>query len=75
MFVKQLLQLKGVSVDKALAIVDNYPAPFLLRMAYQAHVGPSAEKLLSSIAHGKLKKNIGPVLSKTIFQLYNFEKF
>ncbi|GLV43732.1 mus81 [Carabus blaptoides fortunei] len=33
-FVRQLLQLKGVSVEKALAIVEKYPTPTLLKLEY-----------------------------------------
>ncbi|XP_068966111.1 crossover junction endonuclease MUS81 isoform X2 [Bombus flavifrons] len=35
MFVRQLLQLKGMSIDKALAIVEHYPTPRLLVEAFQ----------------------------------------
>lgn len=75
MFVKQLLQLKGVSVDKALAIVEKYPTPRSLMLEYRDNAGVKGEKLLSTIPYGKLRKNIGPTISKTIYQLYSQERY
>lgn len=75
LFVKQLLQLKGLSVDKALAIVEKYPTPRSLILAYRNNPGVEGEKLLATIPYGKLRKNIGAVISRTIYQLYTQEKF
>lgn len=72
---KQLLQLKGVSVDKALAIVEKYPTPRSLIFAYRDNPGIQGEKLLATIPYGKLRKNIGPTISKTIYRLYTQEQF
>lgn len=74
MFVRQLLQLKGMSVEKALAITKKYPTPKLLQMAYKTEQSIAGEKLLSTVQHGKLGKNVGPTISKTIYQLYS-QKF
>lgn len=63
-----------MSVDKALAIVERYPTPQLLKIAYEENPD-SKEKLLASMKYGKLKKNIGPVLGKTVYQLYTMDKF
>lgn len=76
MFVKQLLQLHGISVDKALAIVSKYPTPRLLKFAYDAcENAKGAEGLLSNIEFGTLNKKVGPVISTTIYQLYNFKDY
>lgn len=76
MFVRQLLQLKGISVDKALAIVGKYPTPRLLKNAFEeCGTAASAEKLLATIQYGKLRKNIGPVISKTLYQLYTCNNY
>lgn len=75
LFVKQLLQLKGVSVDKALGIVEKYPTPISLISAYRDNLGVKGEKLLATVPYGKQRKNIGPALSKTIYQLYTQEQF
>lgn len=74
-FVKQLLQLKGMSIERALAIVEKYPTPLLLKLAYEQKTAAEGEKMLSSIQFGKLRKNVGPVISKTIFQLYTLQRF
>lgn len=75
MFIKQLLQLKGVSVEKALAIVEKYPTPRSLMLAYRDNPGAKGEKLLSAITYGKLRRNLGPAISKILFQLYTQEHF
>ncbi|XP_012280627.1 crossover junction endonuclease MUS81 isoform X2 [Orussus abietinus] len=69
MFIRQLLQLKGVSVEKALAIVDKYTTPKLLVTAL-TNAGPEGEKLLANIKAGSLKRQLGHALSKTIYQFY-----
>jgi crossover junction endonuclease MUS81 len=69
LFMKQLLQLHGVSVEKAQAIVGQYPTPRVLMAAYQAK-GSAGEKLLSNIQYGSLDRLIGPVISRTIHQFY-----
>lgn len=72
MFVRQLLQLKTLSLDKALAIVRRYPTPSLLLRAYDNcnDVG-KAELLLATIPYGAAMKTIGPVISKVLYNLYN----
>ena len=69
MFIRQLLQLKGISVDKAFAIVERYPTPRTLINAFQTP-GCNAELLLANIEYGNKKSMVGPVISKTIYQLY-----
>lgn len=74
-FIKQLLQLKGLSVDKALAIVEIYPTPRKLFLAYRrCVVQKDAENLLASIQYGPVKRTIGTVISKTIYQLFTNKK-
>lgn len=70
-----LIQIKGMSVDRALAIVSKYPTPALLRKAYSEHPGVKGEKLLASIQFGDCNKNIGPVLSKIVHQVFTLEFF
>ncbi|CAK9814669.1 Crossover junction endonuclease MUS81 [Anthophora plagiata] len=69
MFVRQLLQLKGISIDKALAIVERYPTPRVLIDAFQ-NSDCNGESLLAKIEFGDKKRLIGPTISKTIYQLY-----
>ncbi|CAD1472643.1 unnamed protein product [Heterotrigona itama] len=69
MFVRQLLQLKGMSIDKALAIVEHYSTPQLLIEAFRES-SCNGELLLANIEFGDKKRLIGPTISKTIYQLY-----
>lgn len=73
MFVRQLLQLKQLSLDKALAIVQRYPTPASLLSAYAAanDDGDDGELLLANIQYGQLRKTIGPVISKCIYHFYH----
>ncbi|XP_071315910.1 crossover junction endonuclease MUS81 isoform X2 [Trachinotus anak] len=70
-FARQLMQISGLSGDKAAAILEQYSTPHSLLTAYE-HCASEAEKekLLSSIRYGKLKRNLGPALSRTVYQLY-----
>ncbi|KAJ8956768.1 hypothetical protein NQ314_006642 [Rhamnusium bicolor] len=75
LFVKMLIQIKGMSVDRAIAIVQQYPTPTILRKAYEDNTGIKGEKLLAQIQFGDYKKTIGPVLSKTVYQLFTMQTF
>ncbi|KAK3546636.1 hypothetical protein QTP70_031438, partial [Hemibagrus guttatus] len=67
-FARQLMQISGISGDKAAAILEHYST---VSSAYsQCSTEAEREKLLSSIKYGKLKRNIGPALSRTVYQLY-----
>ncbi|XP_028262525.1 structure-specific endonuclease subunit MUS81 [Parambassis ranga] len=70
-FARQLMQISGLSGDKAAAILEQYSTPHSLLTAYgQCASEAEKEKLLSSIRYGKLKRNLGPALSRTVYQLY-----
>ncbi|CAM4515995.1 unnamed protein product [Leuciscus chuanchicus] len=70
-FARQLMQISGVSGDKAAAVLEHYSTVSSLLQAYdQCSNESEKEKLLSSIKYGKLKRNLGPALSRTIYQLY-----
>ncbi|XP_073514496.1 crossover junction endonuclease MUS81 [Phyllobates terribilis] len=70
-FARQLMQINGVSGEKAAAILERYSTPASLRSAYDGCTSTEEkEKLLSNVRCGKLQRNLGPVLSKTISQLY-----
>ncbi|XP_065221680.1 crossover junction endonuclease MUS81 [Planococcus citri] len=73
MFIKQLLQLKGLSVEKATAITEIYPTPRRLIAGFKECTKP--DLLLASIQYGALKRNIGPAVSKAVYQLYSIKKF
>ncbi|XP_013369302.1 PREDICTED: crossover junction endonuclease MUS81 isoform X2 [Chinchilla lanigera] len=70
-FARQLMQVGGVSGEKAAALVDRYSTPASLLAAYDACATPKEqEMLLSTIKCGRLQRNLGPALSKTLSQLY-----
>lgn len=76
LFVRQLLQLKTLTLDKALAIVHVYPTPSRLLRAYAQCAGGQreAETLLANITFGPAKKTIGPVISKCLYQFYHAQQ-
>lgn len=70
-FARQLMQISGLSGDKAAAILEQYSTLHSLLTAYEQCASEAEkEKLLSSIRYGKLKRNLGPALSRTVYQLY-----
>ncbi|XP_014251072.1 crossover junction endonuclease MUS81 [Cimex lectularius] len=71
MFLKQLIQLHGMSVDKALAIVDIYPNPKSLITAFLS----SGPLLLANIEYGLLNRKIGPVISRVLHSFYTLRTF
>lgn len=70
MFVKHLLHIKGLSVDKTLAIVNRYKTPKQLKFALELH---GEDAVL--VQFGTLNKNIGPVLRRVLHMLYTREDF
>jgi crossover junction endonuclease MUS81 len=73
-FMKQLLQLRFLSLDKAQAITQMFPTPRSLFLAYRKCTNKAvAEKLLSNLQCGTLKRNLGLNISKTLYQLYSNE--
>lgn len=72
LFVKQLLKLHGLSVDKAKAITDLYPTPSSLLKEYDlCENEKDKENLLSSIKFGKSGRSLGPAVSRVLYMLYN----
>ncbi|XP_008581557.1 PREDICTED: crossover junction endonuclease MUS81 isoform X3 [Galeopterus variegatus] len=70
-FARQLMQVRGVSGEKAAALVGRYSTPASLLAAYDACATPKEqEMLLSTIKCGHLQRNLGPALSRTLSQLY-----
>lgn len=75
-FVRQLVQLFQMTVEKAMAITCVYPTPRALLMAYADPKLPddvARRALLAKIPYGTGKRTIGPSLSKIIFDLYHCE--
>ncbi|XP_051506682.1 crossover junction endonuclease MUS81-like isoform X3 [Myxocyprinus asiaticus] len=58
-FARQLMQISGISGDKAAAVLEHYSTVSSLLKAYdQCSTETEKEKLLSSIKYGKLKSSI-----------------
>lgn len=74
-FVRQLIQLDKMTVEKAMAITNVYPTPRALLNAYadpQLVANDTARQaLLSKITYGASRRAIGASLSKIIFDLYH----
>lgn len=69
MFVKQLVQLHGLSADKAWAIASLYPTPAALIAAFKSSSSSPCE-LLSNVQYGILNRRVGPVISAQLYQFY-----
>lgn len=73
-FIKQLLSLKGLSVDIALEITKFYATPTALYEKYLNVSKTEGENLLTKITIGDLKRKIQAPVSKSIYQFYMREK-
>jgi len=73
MFIRQLLQLKGMSIDKAVAIVERYASPQILITALE-NSEKNGEQLLANIQVGDKKRRLGPAISKAVYQLYTMNE-
>lgn len=73
MFIKHLVQLKGISIDKAIAIVEKYPTIELLKQACDNDF-EETKKIIANIQFGK-KKRIGPAISNTLCGFYTSNEF
>ncbi|XP_055636297.1 crossover junction endonuclease MUS81 [Toxorhynchites rutilus septentrionalis] len=69
-FMKQLLQIKLLSIDKINAIVERYPTPKRLFMAYERLTSEAEKEKLLNLSYGPAKRTIGLKLSKIIYQLF-----
>lgn len=76
MFNRQLVALKTLSIDKALAITEVYPTPRSLLSAYDRCFDESeAMNLLASIPCGKLKRPLGSTISQIIYKIYRAKSY
>lgn len=67
MLIKQLVQLNGLSLEKAKAIVKVYPTP---KSLIEALEGPQGENAIANITYGALNRSVGVAIAKSIHQLY-----
>ena len=66
---KHLMHIKGVGVDKALAIANEYPTIAALMTAYMKLPMEEGKKMLANIEFGEKKRKIGSQISEKIFQI------
>ncbi|RZF43644.1 hypothetical protein LSTR_LSTR009241 [Laodelphax striatellus] len=75
MFLKHLLQLRGMSVEKAKAVVSLYPTPSHLMEAYRDCEPSKKRMMLAKLRIGALGRYLGPVLSVAIHDFYTKNEF
>jgi crossover junction endonuclease MUS81 len=72
MFARHLMRLRGLSVERAHAIVQKYPTITALMQAYDdCSTDKEREMLVGGIYFGTSGRTIGPSISRTLFKLYN----
>ena len=72
LFAKQLMQIKGVSPERALAIIEKYPTPLSLVNSYESLTSQSEkENLLTNIQFGKGKRKVGAAISIQVYIMYS----
>jgi hypothetical protein len=82
-FAQQLMQLKGMSESKAKCVVSAYPSPLALADAYDRlslDAGPenaqqATENMLKNLVDAGTGNKLGPVISRTICQLFRCRRF
>ncbi|XP_058451563.1 crossover junction endonuclease MUS81 [Malaya genurostris] len=69
-FMKQLLQIKLLTIEKVNAIVERYPTAKKLYLAYEKCTSEEEKERLLNLPYGPAKRTIGLKLSKVIYQLF-----
>lgn len=69
-FMKQLLQIKLLTIEKVSAIVERYPTPRKLFLAFERCTSEAEKERLLNLPYGPAKRNIGLKLSKIVYQLF-----
>ncbi|KAL1398780.1 hypothetical protein pipiens_008691 [Culex pipiens pipiens] len=69
-FMKQLLQVKLLTIEKVNAIVERYPTPRKLFLAFERCTSEAEKERLLNLPYGPAKRNIGLKLSKIVYQLF-----
>ncbi|XP_065081309.1 crossover junction endonuclease MUS81 [Ochlerotatus camptorhynchus] len=69
-FIKQLLQIKLLTIEKVNVIVEKYPTPKKLFMAYERCTSEEEKENLLNLPYGPIKRTIGLKQSKIIYHLF-----
>ncbi|GAB0088048.1 mus81 [Sergentomyia squamirostris] len=71
-FVRQLMKVSSLSVEKALAITRIYGTPKLLMNAYESCLDENEKRsLLANIKYGKNPRQIGQKLSEVLYEFFH----
>lgn len=72
MFIRQLMQIHGMSYDKAAAITVLYETPNQLVEKYRnLSTEKEKEELLSKIKFGLTERNLGIAISRVVYKVYS----
>ncbi|XP_052895115.1 crossover junction endonuclease MUS81 [Anopheles moucheti] len=74
-FMKQLLQIKLLTIEKVNTIVEKYPTPQCLFLAYTACSSETERQRMLNLPYGPMKRMIGEKLSKIICHLMMSERY
>ncbi|XP_053673513.1 crossover junction endonuclease MUS81 [Anopheles nili] len=74
-FMKQLLQIKLLTIEKVNAIVEKYPTPQCLFRAYERCPSEEERQRMLNIPYGPTNRMIGEKLSKIIYHLMMDERY
>lgn len=69
-FVKMLVQLKGMSLEKALAVTNKFKTLRSIIEAYKQCGQREGQLLLANLKYGDLNRNVGPTVSKSVYDLF-----
>jgi crossover junction endonuclease MUS81 len=71
LFLKQLMSVKGVTFDKACALLAAYPSPLKLHRFYQSLHEQLRQDALANLIDPRRKKQFGRALSCKIYQVFS----
>jgi len=72
LFIRQLMQISGMSYDRAEVICEKYQTPKQLYMKYeQCLTVKEREKLVEDLEFGVLNKKIGKSISSSLYSLFS----
>uniref|UniRef100_A0A182IYC0 Crossover junction endonuclease MUS81 n=1 Tax=Anopheles atroparvus TaxID=41427 RepID=A0A182IYC0_ANOAO len=74
-FMKQLLQIKLLTIEKVNAIVAKYPTPQRLLRAYERCPGETERQRMLDLPYGPTNRTVGAKLSKIVYQLMMNDRY
>ncbi|XP_049281651.1 crossover junction endonuclease MUS81 [Anopheles funestus] len=74
-FMKQLLQIKLLTIEKVNTIVEKYPTPQCLFRAYEQCNSETERHRMLNLPYGPMKRMIGEKLSKIVYNTLMCERY